>query len=144
MFKGGLEAHSTANTYFWAHTVVSIFHCHWNDFRYPKILVYINSIRFIDDLRMLKNLVLCRRVVWRCSKIPIIFAGKNNRSLMNACSVGGIVLPAWAAILLVFFSSTLLVTFKRYTSPNSSSLELVGFSCSVVIYKLSKSHNATR
>ena len=61
----------------WAHTVVNIVHCHWNDFRYPKILVYFNSIRFIDDLRMLKKLVLCRRVVWRYSKIPFTFAGKN-------------------------------------------------------------------
>ena len=27
----------------------------WNEFRYPRITVYVNSIRFIDDLRMLGN-----------------------------------------------------------------------------------------
>ena len=69
-----LEAHSTANSYFWAHTVVNIVHCHWNDFRYSKVPVYINSIRFIDDLR-----------IWRCS---ISFAGKNNgHPLTHATSV---------------------------------------------------------
>ena len=47
--------------------MVNIVHCHWNDFRYPKIPVYINSIRFIDDLRMLK--IWCCAAEW-CEDVP--------------------------------------------------------------------------
>lgn len=38
-------------------------YCIWNDRRYPKITAYTNSIRFIDALRMLEILTLCRRGV---------------------------------------------------------------------------------
>lgn len=53
--------------YLWSASSIAI----WNNFRYPRITLYINSIIFIDDLRMLE---IVSRVVWRCS---ITFAGKN-------------------------------------------------------------------
>ena len=39
-----------------------LFNTVWNNIRYPKSTVYINSTRIIDDLHMLKILMLCRRV----------------------------------------------------------------------------------
>ena len=61
----------------------------WNDFRYPKTTVYINnSIRFIDDLRMLENLMLCRRVVITAGKNIILLVQIGTRRLGTALVSG--------------------------------------------------------
>lgn len=36
----------------------------WNDFKYSRITVFINSTRFINNLCMLEIWMLCRKVVW--------------------------------------------------------------------------------